>query len=195
MEDVNQIIAKNLTILRKKSKLTQMQLAEKINYSDKAISKWEKGESIPSVNVLMQLAEFYNVKIDDIVYEKKSVSPKKNKFWGRTIFALLLFATVWLVATICFVVFKFIPSISREWLSFIVAIPVSFFALSVFSIVLKNTLCTSIFSSFFVWTTILAISLLVNSYQIWIIYLIGCPLQLIIILGAILYYLRHRVKE
>ncbi len=195
MEDVNKIIATNLATLRKKSNLTQLQLAEKINYSDKAISKWEKGESIPSINILMQLAEFYNVKIDDIVYEKKIVVPKKKKRKEQVLLGLLFFASVWFVATICFVTFKFIPAISREWLCFIVAIPVSFLSLTIYMATLKNILFTSIFSSIFVWTTILAISLLINSYQIWFIYLIGCPLQLIIILGSILYYLRHKIKE
>ncbi len=195
MEDVNKIIANNLAILRKKSNLTQLQLAEKINYSDKAISKWEKGESIPNINVLMQLAEFYNVKIDDIVYEQKVITPKKKKkkehiFWG-----LIFFFSVWLIATICFVVFKFIPSITREWLTFVFATPISFLTLTTYLVHLKNMLFASIFSSIFVWTTILAISLLINSYQIWFIYLIGCPLQIIIILGTILYYLRHKVKE
>ena len=195
MENLNKIIANNLATLRKKSNLTQLQLAEKINYSDKAISKWEKGDSLPSINVLMQLAEFYNVKIDDIVYEKKLVIPKKKNKREQTLLGLLLFFSVWLVATVCFVVLKFIPPISREWLSFIVAIPVSFLVLTVYLSILKSPIFTSIFASIFVWTTILTINLFLISYQVWIIYLIGCPLQLIIILGTILNCIRHRVKE
>ena len=79
MDNVNSVIAKNLVTLRKKSNLTQLQLAEKLNYSDKAISKWEKGEALPNINVLMALADFYEVKIQDIVYEHKVVEPKKSK--------------------------------------------------------------------------------------------------------------------
>ncbi len=195
MENLNKIIANNLATLRKKSNLTQMQLAEKINYSDKAISKWEKGDSLPSINVLMQLAEFYGVKIDDIVYEKKLVIPKKKNKREQTLLGLLLFFSVWLVATVCFVVLKFIPTISREWLSFIVAIPVSFLVLTIYLSILKSPIFTSFFASIFVWTTILTINLFLISYQVWIIYLIGCPLQLIIILGTILNCIRHRVKE
>lgn len=48
MEDLKEIIAKNLTQLRTHAQLTQIQLAEKLNYSDKAVSKWERGEAIPA---------------------------------------------------------------------------------------------------------------------------------------------------
>ena len=57
MKDVRQIIAENLIELRKVNKLTQLELAEKLNYSDKAISKWERGESLPDVEILCQIAD------------------------------------------------------------------------------------------------------------------------------------------
>ena len=56
MEDLKVIFAQNLIALRKQMKLTQIELAEKINYSDKAVSKWERGESIPDVSVLLLLS-------------------------------------------------------------------------------------------------------------------------------------------
>ncbi|MFQ8954332.1 MAG: helix-turn-helix domain-containing protein [Oscillospiraceae bacterium] len=52
MEKLNFIIAKNLSELRRKNKLTQLEVAEKLNYSDKAVSKWEQGESLPGIEVL-----------------------------------------------------------------------------------------------------------------------------------------------
>ena len=61
MEDLKVIFAQNLIALRKQMKLTQIELAEKINYSDKAVSKWERGESIPDVSVLMVIANLFNV--------------------------------------------------------------------------------------------------------------------------------------
>ncbi len=63
-----QVVAENLTKLRKQSGLTQKNLADKINYSDKVISKWERGESLPDVLVLSELANIYDVKLDDIVF-------------------------------------------------------------------------------------------------------------------------------
>ena len=64
MDDINLIIGKNLLELRKQAKLTQMELAEKFNYSDKSISKWEAGDSMPSIEILNNLAKFYNVTLD-----------------------------------------------------------------------------------------------------------------------------------
>lgn len=195
MNDINLIVSQNLVKLRKKSNLTQAQLAEKLNYSDKSISKWEKGESIPSVSVLMQIADFYKVKIQDIVYPNKSLSPQKSKIRERSLVSLLLTMSVWLVATILFVVFNFLSLFDATWLCFIVAIPVSFFVLSVVFFRWKNILVVGILLSFFIWTAILAINLCLSTYQTWMIYLIGCPLQLIIIFACGLYYLRKRTKE
>jgi transcriptional regulator with XRE-family HTH domain len=81
MRDVRQIIADNLIELRKVNKLTQLELAEKLNYSDKAISKWERGESLPDVeilcqkhhlmigSVLEQINDFSYDKVEDAVIE------------------------------------------------------------------------------------------------------------------------------
>lgn len=69
MQDVKVVFAQNLISLRKQMKLTQIELAEKINYSDKAVSKWERGESIPDVTVLMTIASLFGVTIDFLVTE------------------------------------------------------------------------------------------------------------------------------
>ena len=66
-EDIKEIIAENLLRFRTQANLTQAQLAEMLNYSDKAVSKWERGESIPDIRVLMQIAGIYNIKLDDLV--------------------------------------------------------------------------------------------------------------------------------
>lgn len=193
--ELNKIIAHNLCTLRKKSGLTQLQLAEKINYSDKAVSKWEKGDCLPSIYVLMTVADFYGVTLQEIVSEDKAVEPKKGKKDVKTMVSLLSWATVWLVATIVFVVLRYISPVERAWLSFIIAIPASFLVCTIFSVVWKWRLPTAIFSSFFVWTSIMAISLILTSSQIWLVYLIGIPLQFIIIFGTVLSYIKHRVKD
>ena len=67
MEDWKQIVAGNLAALRKAQGLTQLQLAEQLHYSDKAVSKWERGESMPDLAVMKQLADFYGIRIDDFL--------------------------------------------------------------------------------------------------------------------------------
>jgi len=195
MNELNSVIAKNLAILRKKSQLTQLQLAEKLNYSDKAVSKWEKGDCVPNVYVLMSLAEFYGVKIQDIVYENKSVQPKKNRRSFRLIVSSLSSMLVWFVATVVFVVLAYIPNVQREWLTFVVAVPIFFLVLTILFYAWKWKIASTIFASLFVWTLITTICLILQEYKVWLVYIVGFPLQVIVILGLILDLLRHRVKE
>ena len=192
--ELNKTIAQNLCALRKKSGLTQLQLAEKLNYSDKAISKWEKGDCLPSIYVLMTVAEFYNVTIQDIVNKSVEAEPKKAKRDIKTMVSLISWATVWLIATIVFVVLRYNYPTAEAWLAFIVAIPTSFLVCAIFSIVWKWRLPSAIFFSVFIWTAIMAVSLILKTSQIWLVYLIGIPLQLIIIFATILSYIRHRTK-
>lgn len=71
MDDLKVIFAQNLMALRKQMKLTQAELAEKINYSDKAVSKWERGESIPDVSVLLDIARLFGVDLDFLVTKRE----------------------------------------------------------------------------------------------------------------------------
>lgn len=61
------VLRNNLVSLRKKKGLTQKELADKLNYSDKVISKWERGESVPNIDALNQLATFFQCSIDDLI--------------------------------------------------------------------------------------------------------------------------------
>ncbi|MEE1036621.1 MAG: helix-turn-helix transcriptional regulator [Oscillospiraceae bacterium] len=62
-----------LKALRKTKELTQEQLAEKLNVSNRTVSRWETGSSMPDIGMLVALAEFYDVSIPEIIYaERKS---------------------------------------------------------------------------------------------------------------------------
>ena len=104
MKDLNFIIAKNITELRKKNGLTQAELAEKLNYSDKAVSKWEKGESLPGIEVLYKLGELYGVSLDYIAGREsaKPILPRhlRKKY---NIITLLSVLCVWLTATVIYI--------------------------------------------------------------------------------------------
>ena len=69
LKELNRIFADNLIFLRKKAEMTQLELAERLNYSDKAVSKWERAEAIPDVSVLMSIADIFGVTIDYLVKE------------------------------------------------------------------------------------------------------------------------------
>ena len=69
MNDLKVIISKNLIMLRKGKKLTQIEFANELNYSDKAISKWERAESIPDIVVLKQISDVFGVSVDYLLNE------------------------------------------------------------------------------------------------------------------------------
>lgn len=194
--DINQNIAKNLLRLRKNAKLTQMELAEKFNYSDKSISKWEKGESMPSVEVLNELAEFYGTTLDaltkdeDILQQnEKSATPtkpvkekKEKMFPARPIITLLAVSAVWLCVTIAFAIVKIVTD-RYLGILFLWAVPASCAVLIVFTAIwAKKKRYLFIEMSVLLWSLILCIHVQLIQFHLWVLYIIGIPLQIAIIL-------------
>ncbi len=114
MQDVKVVFAQNLISLRKQMKLTQLELAEKINYSDKAVSKWERGESIPDVMVLMTIASLFGVTLDflvtehaepEIVAEQTSYA-KAVKKRNRMLVAAITFFAIAALETVVFAILQ-----------------------------------------------------------------------------------------
>ena len=215
-KDFNAIIGKNLLKLRKNMKLTQMEVAEKFNYSDKSISKWEKGESLPSVEVLCELAAFYGVTLDDLtkenesseVFEKKT-SAKKQKirtprmFSTRLMIALLSVGAVWLCATVLFVVLKLCLSINF-YMSFMWAGVASCVVLIVFNSIWGRMRYLFPIITILLWILLASIQLQIyipTKLNIWPIYFLGIPLQILIILwGALVkkpkgYYKKNKPQQ
>lgn len=191
-EDLKKIIGNNIAEYRKLMGLSQIEFAEKINYSDKAVSKWERGESLPDVVVLKQIADFFGITLNDLAgynAKKKKIMPSLKKLLQNKILVTLIsVGLVWLVATIVFVVFKLLNIASgNAWLSFIYALPVSFIVCIVFTVVFFRKqkfahLFLAIFESLFVWTLTLSICLSINFSDIWLILIIAIPVQVLIIL-------------
>ena len=136
MEDLKYILAENLAKYRKAANLTQAELAEKINYSDKAVSKWERAGGMPDVDVLKQIADLYGVSLDDLVreHDEKEVMPKSTKSRQRLLTVLLSAGLCWLVAVVVFVAIGiFAPAFEYAWLAFVYAVPASSVVVLVFS--------------------------------------------------------------
>ena len=188
MEDLKAIIAKNITELRKENKLTQLELAEKLNYSDKSVSKWERGESIPDVIVLKELADLFGVSVDYMLKPHKeiglaaklSISLKKR---NRTTITAMCVLLVWLIATITFVVLDIaLEDISYNWLAFVYAVPVSFIVWLVMNCVWFNLRNNFLIISFLMWSVITAtfVTFICAKVNIWELFLLGIPGQIII---------------
>ena len=188
--DIKSNLAQNLSNHRKALKLTQAELALKLNYSDKAVSKWERGEAVPELTVLKQLADFYGVTIDSLIAEPKPVIKPSVKNLGAKRIAIALWSTciVWVVAVLFYACAGIIiPSIEHTWLAFIVAIPLTIILLLILTSVWGKHWLNLIFSSLLVWTAILAIYLVVLCVlptppsRLWEMFLIGIPIQALLV--------------
>ena len=76
---LRKVIAENLVYYRRQKGLTQLALAETLNYSDKSVSKWERGEGLPDITVLYRLAEFYEITVNDLVISPEERERRKEE--------------------------------------------------------------------------------------------------------------------
>jgi len=186
------IIAQNIAELRRNNNMTQLELAEKLNYSDKAISKWERGESIPDVAVLKNIADIFLVSVDYLLEEThKQIAPPAAKITvrgrRRGVITWLGVLLVWMVATISFVTLQLaFPAEVNAWLNFIWAVPVSAVVWLIMNSVWFNRRWNYLIVSVLMWTVLAAahITLLVAGINVWLIYLLGIPAQIIIFLWS-----------
>ena len=187
MENVKKIIAKNLTELRKANKLTQSALAEKLNYSDKAISRWEHAETLPDIETLCRICDIYGVSFEYLLNkETPDVIPTKPKSnTGRhVVICIIAICAVWLATTAAFTSIGALTG-TYIWQLFIWAVPSSCAVIAVCNKLWWNSkTCLAIVSSFIVWTVILAIYLGFISYNLWLLFVTGAPIQAIIMLSA-----------
>lgn len=195
MNDIKSIIAKNISSLRQKKGLTQLELAERLNYSDKAVSKWERADSMPDISVLVELADLFEVPLDYLVRaEHPETEPlpteKPDYTYRKGIISAVSVLLVWFIAVLFFVLtVLFMKGTYNQWLFFIYAIPVSMIVWLVFNTIWFNPRFNYVIISVLMWTVILSIHLTVLTtlgMNIWLVYLLGIPGQLIIILWSVI---------
>ena len=110
----NKKIGEFISFLRKEKGLTQIELAEKLFVTDKAVSKWERGLSLPDITVLEKLASELDVKVEEILHgerenkKQKEERPviKREQKRQLILIALLILGTVVLIAF--FIIFDYI---------------------------------------------------------------------------------------
>lgn len=192
MEDLKKIVGNNIALLRKNYKLTQIEFAEKLNYSDKSVSKWERGESLPDIYVLKQISEFFSVSVDSLLKEYKSDKAllnksKKYKATNRLIISLISAGGCWVIATLIFILLCWSPTpISRPWLAFLWCADVSLLVLFIFSAIWGGKVLMTITLSTLLWYFITSVFVTVSFESKWLIYILGIPVQIIIILSFLI---------
>ena len=203
-EQLKKQLGANIVAYRKRTGLTQAKLAEQLNYSDKAISKWERGESMPDVPTLVLLAETFDTTVDALLADpnalpadagaleqvmdkavQKTLKRKANK---RVILGLCSLL-VWFVALVTFVILNAVD-VPKAWMAFFYAIPVDAIVMLSLRSAWRDFRWNQTLVSVIVWGFILSLylSLLVFAGKnLWTLFLLGIPGQAAIFLWFRMY--------
>lgn len=216
---LKQNIAANLVLLRRREEMTQLELAQKINYSDKTVSKWERGEGIPDVPTLISLAELFGVTPNELIYglkdeipaegelssrESDENAPKKVSKVGPNSFHLLVtllsVGIVWLIAgTILLLMGIFIPDMDVVWVGCVLlyGLMVSFIVWLVLAVLWWPLLWQPICISGMIWSCAAALHLTLRLPGMAWIYAIAAVLQIMTVMwyALVLVYRRKRHSE
>ena len=193
MKDIKTILAQNITDLRVSKGMTQLELAEQLHYSDKAVSKWERGESVPEIATLKAIADLFGVTLDHLVNEhtpeeqKEPIPDRKRRFQNRSIVTVMSAVLVWFLALLAFVVTDAVPAqVEFSWLAFVYAVPATLLLWLVLNSVWFNPRTNFLIISGLVWSGLASfhVTCWVFGWNFWKVYLLGIPVQVVIILWS-----------
>ena len=207
-DSLKAVIAANIAELRRREGMTQLDLAEKLNYTDKAISKWERGESIPDVLVLKNIADLFGVTVDYLLEEEhpaaesaeqqpdESTLKRQQSLRTRGFVTGMSVLLVWLVATVIFMIFDIIPGgAEAHWLIFVYAVPASMILWLVMNSIWFNHRRNYAIISLLMWSVLASVYVTIwqfAAYNAWIVFMLGLPGQAIIVMWS---RLKQRVEK
>lgn len=200
-KEINQqeLLAKNLVYYRKASGLTQLELAEKFNYSDKSVSKWERGEGFPDVFVLKSLADFYGINVDDFyASEHKQITTTNHSLRKQIYIKLLSVSIGWLVTLLTFFLLNTLLNDSvpfQTWLVFIYGIVIMGTVLLVWDFIYHHRFLRVIDTSIVIWSSAMTIYftfLIIMNMNLPLIFVVAAPLE---VLEIIWFLFRNNKKK
>lgn len=207
-KDLHDIIAKNIADLRRANGMTQANLAERLGYSDKSVSKWERADGVPDVICLKRIADLFGVTVDyfltdehdDAAGQEKIVQsesePKQVKKYvtNRRAVGLLSIAGVWLLACMVHIILKLCGY--EFYLPFVVAIPVTALLLVIFNSLWSAEKWVRIGSfitiSLLVWGVLFLVCYICRAYNMWLLMVLGVPATVVVALACLV---RKRVDN
>ena len=200
-EKLKSQIGANIAAYRKQAGLTQAGLAEKLNYSDKAISKWERAESIPDVSVLKSIADLFGVTVDYLLHDGNTDIPKPAddidlvRHRNHMVITALSVLLAWFLATFCFVILDILGErMVLRWLPFLYAVPVSMVVWLIFNSIWFNTRRNYLIISLLMWTALISavLTVLAAGHSAWTLLALGIPGQIIILVWSRLQNVRKK---
>lgn len=182
---IREIVSKNLITLRKRNNLTQGELAKKINFSDKAISRWEKGEVLPDLETLESVAKVYDVTLSYLIerHEEdiKTIDGKPTK--NDIIIHIMSICGIWTILSILFVYLKTFDQYIF-WQAFVWGVPLTCLYILIFTNKWKNKPLKLVIRTIMLWSTLAACYLQLLQFNLWLIFIIGVPIQVAIVVAS-----------
>ncbi len=189
MDEIKANVASNLIKLRATAGMTQSDLGEKLNYSDKAVSKWERAESLPDVGVLKKIADLFGVTVDYLItshdqWEINTQKIKKERHYSTTAITWISLVGILTAAVLLFVIFWMFGSI--QWQIFVyMMVPALITTLVLNSIWNKRRGNIFIVSALVlsIFTTIFTAFYTISHTFIWMLFLVAIPAEIVVVLA------------
>ena len=178
---IRENFARNLAFYRKAAKKTQLELANELNYSDKSVSKWERGEGLPDLEVTVKIANLLGVSVSDLIADKlkRRVLITRNK----ALITGLSVGVVWLIAAILYFLFQLVLPDTSSWLVFIYALPLSASVSIVFSCIWWKRIHILLSVSLLIWSAGLSACLSYKDPKVFLIFIVAAILELLALLA------------
>ena len=187
MDELKAVFAANLIRLRNGANMTQAELGEKLHYTDKAVSKWERAESVPDAMALQSLAGIFGVTVDALLTEPERWEPpptlrSETETYSRLFIILCSIASIWTLCVIEFVVVWIVLD-TIQWIVFVIAVPLSLTALLIFNSIWYRGKNNMYIVGALVLSLVAMIYLVLLKYNFWQMFLILIPAELVVFLA------------
>ena len=177
-------IGSQIAKFRRQTGLTQAQLAEKLGYSDKAVSKWERGDSVPDVLTLMEIARFFEVPVQSFLGQESDSAASRKPGASRDRILALVLAGIACLGVLTFVLLSAFR-ISGSWLSLLYSLPAAFLTAMILRLCWHDFRHLAFLISGLMWSVLLSISvslLVFGGFHLFTVLLPGIPGQIVIYL-------------
>ena len=196
MDELKAVFASNLIRLRTGAGMTQAELGEKLHYTDKAVSKWERAESVPDALVLKQLAALFGVTVDQLLTVQEQWEPRatlrtETETYSRLFIVLCAIASIWTLCVIEFVTVWIVLD-TIQWIVFVIAVPLSLISLLVFNSVWYQGKHNMYIVGTLVLSLVVLIYLLLLRHNFWQMFLVLIPAELVVFLAFHIPAPRHK---
>jgi transcriptional regulator with XRE-family HTH domain len=191
-EGLSYTIAKNITRLRRAHGLTQAALAEKLDYSDKSVSKWERAEGLPDVICLKRIADLFGVTVDSLLRDEHGADEacsvavempsKKSYTTDKRAVVLISIVGVWILAAAVYLI-TFLCGYPLS-LIFAISLPVTTLLLVIFNALWGERNLTFYAVTALVWSILFLVCFIFRSYNAWLLMLLGIPAALVVWLSC-----------